>query len=52
MGLRSWRLIWNYLRQNATEATAMFNDVLIGVTSFFRDRASWEQLADQVIPLP
>ena len=38
------------LRQNPTEATALFNDILIGVTSFFRDRESWENLARQVIP--
>ena len=38
------------LRQNPTEARALFNDILIGVTSFFRDRESWENLATQVIP--
>ena len=38
------------LRQNASEATALFNDILIGVTSFFRDRESWEQLSTRVIP--
>jgi two-component system, chemotaxis family, CheB/CheR fusion protein len=50
-GLSTLETYLDYLRQNATEAAAMFNDVLIGVTSFFRDRASWEQLADQFIPL-
>jgi two-component system, chemotaxis family, CheB/CheR fusion protein len=38
------------LRQNPSEATALFNDILIGVTSFFRDREAWEKLATQVIP--
>ena len=38
------------LRQNPVEATALFNDILIGVTSFFRDREAWEELATQVIP--
>ena len=38
------------LRQNPTEASALFNDILIGVTSFFRDRQSWEELATDVIP--
>ncbi|HEY3474232.1 MAG TPA: CheR family methyltransferase, partial [Anaerolineales bacterium] len=38
------------LRQNSAEATALFNDILIGVTSFFRDREAWEQLATRVIP--
>jgi two-component system CheB/CheR fusion protein len=40
----------NYMRQNSTEATAMFNDILIGVTNFFRDAGSWEALANKVIP--
>ena len=39
-----------YMRSNASEATAMFNDILIGVTNFFRDRAPWEALAERVIP--
>ena len=39
-----------YLRGNATEAKAMFNDILIGVTSFFRDRESWQALEQKVIP--
>ena len=50
-GLSTLETYLDYLRQNVTEATAMFNDVLIGVTSFFRDRESWQQLAEQVIPL-
>ncbi|MGE5462120.1 MAG: chemotaxis protein CheB, partial [Syntrophothermus sp.] len=40
----------SYMRQNSNEATAMFNDILIGVTNFFRDVASWEALANTVIP--
>ena len=40
-----------FLRSNGTEAHAMFNDILIGVTNFFRDRDSWEALHEQVIPL-
>lgn len=39
-----------YLRHNEGEAHAMFNDLLIGVTNFFRDRESWEALAEQAIP--
>ncbi len=39
-----------YLRGNGTEAQAMFNDILIGVTNFFRDRESWSALHQQVIP--
>jgi two-component system CheB/CheR fusion protein len=40
----------NHLRHNATEAQAMFNDILIGVTNFFRDRESWSALQDTAIP--
>lgn len=40
----------NYLRHNANEAQAMFNDILIGVTNFFRDRDSWATLEERVIP--
>src|SRR5215207_5878853 len=40
----------DYLRQNAMEASALFNDILIGVTSFFRDRGSWRELEKQVLP--
>src|SRR6266508_4576330 len=40
----------NYLRHNANEAQAMFNDILIGVTNFFRDRESWLALEKKVIP--
>ncbi len=40
----------SYLRTNPTEAHALFNDILIGVTNFFRDRASWETLEKTVLP--
>jgi two-component system, chemotaxis family, CheB/CheR fusion protein len=43
-------LYLNYLRETQTESSALFNDLLIGVTSFFRDHESWEKLAHQVIP--
>jgi len=39
-----------YLRLNIPEATAMFNDILIGVTNFFRDHEAWQALAEKVIP--
>ena len=39
-----------HLRGNLEEAKAMFNDILIGVTNFFRDSDSWEALQQQVIP--
>jgi two-component system CheB/CheR fusion protein len=49
-GLSTLEMYLDHLRQTPTEASALFNDILIGVTSFFRDRASWENLATEVIP--
>ncbi len=39
-----------YLRGNGAEASLMFNDLLIGVTTFFRDGTPWEALAREVVP--
>jgi two-component system CheB/CheR fusion protein len=39
-----------YLRENPREADFLFNELLIGVTSFFRDEALWQQLKSDVIP--
>jgi len=39
-----------YLRENPPESELLFNELLIGVTSFFRDPEVWEQLKTDVIP--
>ena len=39
-----------YLRENPLEAELLFNEMLIGVTNFFRDPAVWEQFKTEVIP--
>ena len=39
-----------YLRDHGDEAQALFNDLLISVTSFFRDPDAYRELAGQVIP--
>jgi two-component system, chemotaxis family, CheB/CheR fusion protein len=39
-----------YLRENPQEVELLFKELLIGVTSFFRDPAAWEQLQAEVIP--
>jgi len=39
-----------YLRENPQETDILFKELLIGVTSFFRDPAVWDQLKDVVIP--
>ena len=39
-----------YLQQNPPEVQALFGDLLIGVTSFFRDPSAFEALQERVIP--
>ena len=39
-----------FLQENPQELELLFKDLLIGVTSFFRDPATWEELKAQVIP--
>ena len=39
-----------YLRSNAREVELLFKDLLISVTSFFRDPTVWEHLANDVLP--
>jgi two-component system, chemotaxis family, CheB/CheR fusion protein len=39
-----------YLQQTPTEVDALFRDLLIGVTNFFRDPEAFKALEDRVIP--
>ena len=39
-----------YLQENSQELDLLFKELLIGVTNFFRDPATWEQLRAQAIP--
>jgi len=39
-----------YLQQTSDELEALFRDLLIGVTNFFRDPEAFQVLEDQVIP--
>lgn len=39
-----------YMQQNPQEVTLLFKELLIGVTSFFRDPEAWDQLRDVAIP--
>ena len=53
MGLHQIPKIANYvryLRENPQEAELLFKELLIGVTSFFRDPAAWNQLRDELLP--
>jgi two-component system CheB/CheR fusion protein len=39
-----------FLRQNAQEIDLLFKELLIGVTSFFRDAAVWNCMLDAAVP--
>jgi two-component system, chemotaxis family, CheB/CheR fusion protein len=39
-----------FLRENPQEVETLFSELLIGVTSFFRDSAAWEQLKVEALP--
>jgi two-component system CheB/CheR fusion protein len=39
-----------YLQENPKEVDILFKELLIGVTSFFRDTAVWEMLKEHTIP--
>ena len=39
-----------YLQENPQEVELLFKELLIGVTSFFRDATAWEHLQQKVIP--
>ncbi|MFZ4550442.1 MAG: CheR family methyltransferase [Aquabacterium sp.] len=49
-GLASLDAYAAFLRQNAQELDILFAEMLIGVTSFFRDPPLWKSLQDKVLP--
>ena len=53
MGIHQIEKIGDYvhfLQENPHETKLLFKELLIGVTSFFRDPAAWEALKHKVIP--
>ncbi|MDU0292076.1 CheR family methyltransferase [Saccharothrix longispora] len=40
----------DHLQVNSDEFNALFNTILINVTSFFRDAEAWDYLRDEVLP--
>ncbi len=40
----------NFLQENPEEVHILFKELMIGVTSFFRDPLVWEELKDKVFP--
>ena len=39
-----------FLREHPPEIEILFNELLIGVTSFFRDPGEWERLRQEILP--
>jgi two-component system, chemotaxis family, CheB/CheR fusion protein len=50
LGLRGFDEYLDYLEVHPGEFAELFDSILINVTSFFRDEASWEKLAADVLP--
>lgn len=53
MGIHQIDKILNYVRylqNNTQELDLLFKELLIGVTSFFRDPAAWTELREKIIP--
>jgi two-component system CheB/CheR fusion protein len=50
LGITSYGEYVDRLQVNADEFTALFNTILINVTSFFRDPEAWDLLGSTVIP--
>ncbi|MEO9140508.1 MAG: CheR family methyltransferase [Jatrophihabitans sp.] len=50
LGIEGFEEYQDVLALQPEEFTALFNTILINVTSFFRDEAAWRHLADEVLP--
>lgn len=48
--IKNHKTYTRYLRENPLEIDALFRELLIGVTSFFRDKESFEILKSSVLP--
>ncbi len=40
----------SFLKENPKEIEILFKEILIGVTSFFRDTSVWEKLKNEILP--
>ncbi len=50
VGLETYDEYVDFLLVHPEEYTALFNTILINVTSFFRDADAWEYLATEIVP--
>jgi two-component system CheB/CheR fusion protein len=50
VGAKDYAAYHEYLERKPDEFAELFDAILINVTSFFRDPAAWEYVADDVVP--
>jgi len=50
MDIDDYEQYQDYLEAQPQEFTKLFNTILINVTSFFRDQAAWDYLAEEIVP--
>lgn len=50
INIATYQSYFKYLQSHSNEHLALLDDVLINVTSFFRDRHAWDYLAAEIIP--
>lgn len=50
LNIESYRNYLHYLQNHPDEDVALLETLLINVTGFFRDRDSWDYLAEEIIP--
>lgn len=50
ININSYQSYRQHLQSDPSEWLALLDDVLINVTTFFRDRDSWDYLANEIIP--
>src|SRR5262245_27320916 len=50
VGVTHYRDYLDHLQVNPDEFTELFDTILINVTSFYRDQAAWDYLAEDVVP--
>ena len=48
--IRELRDYARFLERYPAEVNTLYRELLIGVTSFFRDREAWEYLSDEILP--
>src|SRR5438874_2146583 len=50
LSIDNFRAYLDYLQVHTEEFGSLFNKILINVTEFFRDKETWDYLAEKIIP--